>query len=165
MLHEITLYVQTFILSCKWAICNHPHQQHSMGILLNKDPSNMLRARHNGPHSSEVASTTPRNEGEIEKTHIVLSKRGVFNMNGNEVLDNFLHKNWSNDHIICIMFFPGGWDGWYKEFEQWIGPGRKVKITPLLFYSWKLETHDDEFNTILNNARPSQQYLLDHFAR
>lgn len=61
------------------------------------------------------------------------------------------------------MLFPDERDGWYPEFEQQIGPGRRVKITPLMSYSLNLCTLDPELSKISHSARLFQQYLLDQF--
>ncbi len=62
------------------------------------------------------------------------------------------------------MPFPNGTDGWHPELRFAAGE-RQRKLTPSMFYSWRMFQRRDEFSTFLSCGRLIQHYLVDQFCK
>ena len=166
MLHGINPYIQTFRSLREWAIADQAPDLYRMVIHADRRPSDAHRGRYNGPANSEVAAIIPGSEdGEIGTRDIVLRRRGTLNTNGNEQLDKVSVTHRSYDPLTYVLLFPDGRDGWHFELSLSGGTSRRNKVTPKMFYAWKLFQRPSEFSTLLHAGRLFQQYLVDQYAK
>ena len=166
ILHDVNPYVHTFRSLREWATGDQTPEQYRMVIHADRRPSEAHRGRYNGPSTSEVAAIIPGSEdGQIGKRDIVLRRIGVLNTNGNEVLDTLSVSHRSYDPLCYVLLFPDGRDGWHPELRQPGTARTRPKISPKMFYAWKLFQRPSEFNILLHSARLFQQYLVDQYAK
>ena len=131
--------------------------------------------RYNGPETAEVAAQIPGNEGgETSRRAISFRKRGQLSSNGNEVLDTISVTHRSYDSLRYVLLFPYGPDGWHPELRHppsassassSTASRRHKKVTPLMFYTWRLFQRPSEFSTILHARRLFQQYFVDQYCK
>ncbi len=100
----------------------------------------------------------------IGKRDILVRKRGQTNSNENEVLGKVSISHRSYYPLSYVMLFPNGTDGWHPELRFAAGE-RQRKLTPSMFYSWRMFKRRDEFSIVLSGGRLFQHYLVDLFCK
>ncbi len=93
-----------------------------------------------------------------------MRKRGQAYANGNEVLDRVSIAHRSYDPLSNVTLFSDGTDGWHPEFRFAAGE-KPRKVTPLMFYRWRMFQRRGEFSMLLHGCRPFQHYLVDQFCK
>jgi hypothetical protein len=142
-----------------------------LGIHIIADRSTDLR-RYNAPIVDEVAVVLPGDDGHARNPRdIVLHPRG-----GDLQFIHDHHRSYAPLHYVLL--FPFGTDGW--SYGLHLQPGQQHRIadadddeqppidrtnarnlTQVMFYSYRLHTHNDEFPILQYGGRLFQQYVCD----
>ncbi len=149
MLNQHNMYVQSFMSLHELARENVRTDRYKIVIHSDKRPANEHVRRYNGPFCSEVAALILGNEdGMIGTRDILVRKRGQADWNGNEVLDKVSISHRRYKPLSYVMLFPIGTDGWHPELLFDAGE-RQRKLTPSMFFSWRMFQTREEFSTVL----------------
>jgi hypothetical protein len=151
---------------CFEVLQNNP--ANDLHIRLLADSSTDLR-RYNAPTVDEIAVVVPGNEARpVNARDIILHRR-----DGDLQFINDHHHAYAPLHYVLL--FPHGTPGWTYGLQQrnpvivddtddsnTTEPDPSSKsLTQIMFYSFRLHTHDGEFPLLHSGGRLFQQYICD----
>ena len=117
-----------------------------------KAPTNEHSRRFNLPSSSEIAAILP-GEGKGNLDIVVHCREGPLQR------ISTIHRLY--DPLHYVIPFPFGTEGWRRDLYT----ERGVKISPVDFYSYRLQVRQGEHNTLMKSRRLLQQYAVDQWAK
>lgn len=87
--------------------------------------------RYNLPKWSEMEAIVPgMDNGQIGKRNIRMQRR----IGNCARMEAFPLTQRSHDPLVYVILFPKGRDGWHLSMQR----ADRNKLTPLMFYSWRL---------------------------
>ena len=116
--------------------------------------------RYNLPTTSDIAIIMPGSGEEPGHRDIALYRRASDDPSGH-ILKKINECHRMYDPLHYVLLFPHGETGWQIGIQL---PGSKNKMSPMLFYSYKLMVRD-EFSILLHGGRLFQQYVVDMYAK
>ena len=118
----------------------------------NRRPTGEHARRYNLPTASEVGAILP---GEVTANlDVILHPR-----EGPLRRISPVHRSY--DPLHYVMLFPYGNDG----FQLGLRKTNNRTLTALDYYSYRLQSREGEWNTIMKSRRLMQQYAVDQFAK
>ena len=149
-LHQFNSYVKSFKSASELVASDVNLVLHHKKALR---PSEAHCRTYNLPHYSEVAAlVTGEPAGDRD---LILSAR-----DGSLKRISALHRSY--DPLQYVLMFPYGEDGW--ELDMYRSNNRN-KISPMDFYSYRLQVRKDDFNTVMRCRRLMQTYAVDMWCK
>jgi hypothetical protein len=115
-------------------------------------PASEHSRRFNFPSSSEVAAILP-GEGRGNLDIVIHCREGPLQR------ISTIHRLY--DPLHYVIPFPFGTEGWKRDLYT----ARGFKVSPVDFYSYRLQVRDSGHNTLMKSRRLLQQYAVDQWAK
>ena len=149
-LHEYNSYVKSFKAASELVTSDVKIVLHHKKALR---PSEAHCRTYNLPLSSEVAAlVTEESAGDRD---LILSAR-----DGSMKRVSALHRSY--DPLQYVLMFPYGEDGWELDMLR---NNNQMKLSPMDFYSYRLQVRKDDFNTVMRCRRLMQTYAVDMWCK
>jgi hypothetical protein len=145
--------VNPYIKSIK-SVLELPNVEDKQLVLsCNNKPSEAHNRNYNLPIANEIAilELTASTEG----PDVILHKR-------DGTLKSISNIHRSYDPLHYILLFPYGEDGYHVDIYQ---KNSTRKVSPNMYYRYRLMVRKDDFNIITKSQRLTQQYEVDSFLK